>query len=87
MNANNYPNADGEFSNAPYFNFNDDKLKFDTNRIDNANDNFGSTSGFLSEFLKLFQRPYPPAQHPTNLLKQFLKMKIFFSWNSFDILS
>ena len=37
-------NADGQFDNAPYFNFNDDKVKFDTNDVDNANDNYGSAS-------------------------------------------
>ena len=44
--------ADGDFSNAPNFKFNDDKVKFDTNRIDNYNDNYGSASGFLPEFLE-----------------------------------
>ena len=42
--------ADGSFENAPYFNFNDSKLKFDTNRVDNANDNYGSASAFVPEF-------------------------------------
>ena len=40
-------NSDAPFDHAPYFNFNDDKLKFDTNRSDNANDSYGSASGFL----------------------------------------
>lgn len=40
------PEADGRFLNAPIFNFNDGKLKFDTNDVDNANDNYGSASGF-----------------------------------------
>jgi len=43
------PEADGDFSHVPIFNFNDDKVKFDTNRVDNANDNYGSASGFLSK--------------------------------------
>jgi len=43
--------ADGSFENAPYFNFNDSKLKFDTNRVDNANDNYGSASAFVPEYL------------------------------------
>ncbi|MFA4995530.1 MAG: hypothetical protein WC536_00040 [Patescibacteria group bacterium] len=43
--------ADGEFDKAPYFNFNDDKVKFDTNRVDNTNDNYGSASGFLPKSL------------------------------------
>jgi hypothetical protein len=40
-------NSDAPFDHAPYFNFNDDKLKFDTKHVGNANDNYGSTSGFL----------------------------------------
>ncbi len=36
-----------EFLSAPYFNFNDDKLKFDTNDVDNPNDNYGAASGFV----------------------------------------
>jgi hypothetical protein len=43
--------ADGDFDKAPYFNFNDDKVKFDTNRVDNTNDNYGSASGFLPKSL------------------------------------
>jgi len=48
------PDADGVFSNAPYFNWDDGKLKFDTNDVDNANDNYGSASGFLPKSLPLF---------------------------------
>jgi len=47
----NTPDADGDFSNAPVFNFNDDRLKFDTNRVDSANDNYGSVSAFLPKSL------------------------------------
>jgi hypothetical protein len=39
------PNADGWFTNSLYFNFWDDKLKFDNNWTNNVNDNFGSASG------------------------------------------
>ena len=54
MNASNYPDADDKFGNAPYFNFNDDKLNFDFNKVDNANPNYGSASGFrFGEFLKV----------------------------------
>jgi hypothetical protein len=45
------PDADGKFSNAPYFNFNDDKVKFDTNDVSNANDNYGTASGFSPKYL------------------------------------
>lgn len=41
------PKADGQFVNAPYFNFNDDKLKFDTNDVDDVNPNYGSASALL----------------------------------------
>lgn len=51
MDRDNYPEADGSFSNAPYFNFNDDKVKFDTNWVDNANENYGSVSAFLAKSL------------------------------------
>lgn len=47
----NIPDADGQFYKAPYFNFNDGKLKFDTNDVDNANENYGSASGLLPKFL------------------------------------
>ena len=46
-----YPDDDVRFSNAPIFNFNDGKVKFDANRSDNANDNYGSASGFVSKSL------------------------------------
>ena len=46
-----YPDDDGQFDNAPYFNFNDGKLKFDTNWSDNATANYGSSSGFLPKCL------------------------------------
>ncbi len=39
-------NSDAPFDHAPIFNFNDDKLKFNTNWSDNANDNYGSASGW-----------------------------------------
>ena len=45
------PGAGGVFSKAPIFNFNDDKLKFDTNEVSNANDNYGSVSGFAPKYL------------------------------------
>ena len=51
MNKDNYPEADGDFSKAPNFKFNDDKVKFDTKYVDNANDNYGSSSGFLPKSL------------------------------------
>jgi hypothetical protein len=41
--------GDGVFSKAPHLNFNDDKLKFDTNDVSNYNDNFGSASGFIAK--------------------------------------
>lgn len=44
-----YPDGDGQFDNAPIFNFNDDKLKFDNNWVNNPNDNYGSASGFVSK--------------------------------------
>jgi len=46
-----FPDADGQFENAPYFNFNDGKLKFNTNWVSNANDNYGSASAFSPKSL------------------------------------
>lgn len=51
MGKGNYPDADGQFDNAPNFNFNDGKVKFDTNWVDNANDNYGSVSGWSPKSL------------------------------------
>ena len=51
MDGGNNPDADGDFSNAPIFNFNDGKLKFDANKVDNANDNYGSASAFFPKSL------------------------------------
>jgi hypothetical protein len=51
-----FPDADGDFNKAPYFNFNDGRLKFDTNYVDNANENYGSASGFLPKSLLITQR-------------------------------
>ena len=45
------PDADGVFEYALYVKFNDDDLKFDYNDADNANDNYGSASGFLPKCL------------------------------------
>lgn len=63
MDEGNNPDADGDFSNAPIFNFNDGKVKFDTNFVDNPNDNFGSVSGFLSKSLRS-KKGYPQNGYP-----------------------
>jgi len=46
-----YPDSDVRFDHAPYFNFNDGKVKFDTNTVDNANENYGSASGVVPKSL------------------------------------
>ncbi len=51
MDRNNNPDAGGQFVNAPNFNWNDGKVKFNTDNLDNANVNYGSTSGFLPKSL------------------------------------
>jgi len=63
-----YPDADDDFSHAPYFNFNDGKVKFDTNRIDNPNDNYGSVSGFV------------PKSHLINDERVSLSDTLSFNW-------
>ncbi len=47
MSGGNYPDADGDFSNAPYFNFNEGRVKFDAYRFDKADPHYGSASGFF----------------------------------------
>jgi len=39
--------ADGQADKAPYLNFNDGKVKFNTNWTDNANENYGAVSCWL----------------------------------------
>ena len=51
MDEDNYPDADDRFDHAPIFNFNDGKVKFDTNRVDNAHGYYGSVSAFVPKFL------------------------------------
>lgn len=45
--SNKAPKVGKTFSNYPYWNFNDDKLKFNFNDVDNPNENYGSSSGCL----------------------------------------
>ena len=51
MDKDNTPDADGDFSNAPIFNFNfnDGKVKFNAHWYVHANENYGSASAFLSQ--------------------------------------
>lgn len=68
--------AEGAFSKAPNWNFNDDKVKFDTDDVDNPNENFGSASGFVPNCLSrtkgtsrcllcyLSERIHPPSMRP-----------------------
>lgn len=51
MGKDNSPDADGVFNKAPYLNFNDSKLKFNTNDVNNPSDNYGSVSAFLPKSL------------------------------------
>lgn len=44
--------ADGVFSAAPIFNYNNDNVKFNTNFINNTNDKYGSASAFLPKYLQ-----------------------------------
>lgn len=89
----NNPDADGQFDNAPYFNFNDGKVKFSTNWFDNPNSNYGSVSAFLPKsllitarmptiwwafFLPFFSRFNPASEHPTYLINEFFEDCVFF---------
>ena len=51
MDRSNNPDADGKWSNTPIFNFNDGKIKFNINWVNNANDNYGSVSAFVPKYL------------------------------------
>ncbi len=51
MDRGKYPDSDVRFVHAPCFNFNGGKIKFDTNYVDNANDNYGSASGLVPKSL------------------------------------
>lgn len=90
------PDADGVFSKAPIFNFNDDKLKFDTNDVSNANDNYGTVSGFVPKYLIytkgiLLRIPFalsfcgsnPSAEHTTNFVDDTLKKSVFLNIKRF----
>jgi len=63
MDGDNIPDADGDFSNAPIFNFNDGKVKFNANWYNNANENYGSASAFLSKSLPT-KKGYPQNGYP-----------------------
>ena len=89
MDGDNYPDADDRFDHAPIFNFNDGKVKFDTNWYDNANENYGSVSAFVPKFLPkakstrsvLFvlvglERAYPTTKHSTNLIDFSLEDRV-----------
>ena len=82
------PDSDVRFDNAPYFNFNDGKVKFDTNWFDNANDNYGSASGFVPKSLlhrqnsvssdavllsRVCARTNPATEHAADLVDYRLK--------------
>lgn len=90
------PDANGVFSKAPIFNFNDDKLKFDTNDVSNANDNYGSVSGFVPKYLIYakgilygyllllsFCGPDPSAKHSTNFVDNTLQKRVLFNIKRF----
>lgn len=53
-----YLDEDDSFSNSPCLYFNDGKVKFNNRWFDNANDNFGSASAFLSKSL-FYIKGYP----------------------------
>ena len=91
MDRSNNPEAVGVFDNAPYLNFNDDKVKFNSNKVDNANDNYGSASLLLPKslprlekrlankrFSLFFGRPYPATEHSTDFINTFFKKSISF---------
>lgn len=98
MDGDNYPDDDDRFDHALIFNFNDGKVKFDTNWYDNANDNHGSVSAFVPKFLPkakstytvLFvlvglQGAYPATEHTSNLINFALHYCVLLVIKSFRI--
>jgi hypothetical protein len=69
-------------------------VKFDTNDVDNANDNYGSASASVSKSLLKRNAPftggislllcgsYPPAEHPADLVDRSLERDILFAVNA-----
>ena len=45
--SNKAPDADGDFYNAPYLNVNDDRFYYNSNDVDNPNENYGTASAFV----------------------------------------
>lgn len=85
-----FPDGDGSFSKAPNVNFNDDQVKTDANDVDNANENFGSASGFVPKSFLIQKKvslriPFvlscryadPASEHPSDFVDDFLKDDVF----------
>ena len=41
------PDGDGQFVNASYLNVNDDRFYYNSNDVDNPNENYGTASAFV----------------------------------------
>lgn len=93
------PDADGQFVNAPIFNWNDGKLHFNNNWTNNANKQYGSASGFLPKSLLKMKSihwgafslvsargTYPASEHPSYLICFLLKSDILLGIYRFDFL-
>ena len=92
-----YPDSDVRFDHAPYFNFNDGKVKFDTNWFDNANENYGSASGVVPKsliitkgalrrllFYRLLDLIHPPSILP---ISSIISCKMIYFLLSKDLVS
>ena len=94
----NDPDADGKFNKAPIVNFNDGKVKFNTNWFDNANDNYGSASALLAKSLLMteecpafcgaFSLPfsggfYPTSEHSADFVDGCLESGVLFIVDGF----
>jgi hypothetical protein len=77
--------AKGHWFNAPIWNFNDDKLKFNTNKVDNYYEYYGSSSAFLPVYqfsqesfvldeVLFLDGSFPPAKHAADFLHPLLKI-------------
>jgi hypothetical protein len=85
------PDHRGEFSKAPYLNFNDGKVRFNTDHVSNPNQNYGSSSAFCPKFLfnedcspngglllyrSFVERIHPPSIRPIS--SKFASVAIYF---------
>ena len=87
----NHPDYDDRFDHAPNFKFYGGKVKFGTNRVDNANDNYGSASAFVPKYFSCEQKAptmvsfvYVYMKTYKNIYNRIISIEnLFLSWEKF----